>query len=196
MWERASYFITAVAAVLGWLITYYVERVTKTPTVEYVISERAEGPWLRAEYRLTNVNRATAFGPMTVSFIAAPSSPIAKKMQVRPREPASEGRNKVTTMRYSAKFVLPRLMPGASMKFVLRVRGTQRPHLYLESDETIRFTGRSLDTWLARNETEVVLALIVAWAAILLALVGRSFAVGDRKDRDSPPAPQQAKEEP
>lgn len=193
MWERASYFITAVAAVLGWLITYYVERVTKTPTIEYVITEKAEGPWLRAEYRLTNVNRATAFGPIAVSFLAAPSSPIAKKMLVRPREPASDGRAKATTRRGSAKFVLQRLTPGASIKFILRVRGKERPHLYLETGETVRFTGRSLDTWLARNETEVVLGLIVAWAAILLALVGRSLAIRDEKD---PPEAREAKEEP
>jgi hypothetical protein len=184
MWERLSYFITAVAAVLGWLITHYVDRVTQTPTVEYTISQGSSGAHSRATYRLTNVNRTQAFGPIEVRFIAAEGSPIRSKLVVRPTEPASEGRNPGKTSPGSAAFDLPMIYPGQTFTFELTHEGPARPHLYLSTAgdaQVVRFTGRSLDTWVATNETEIVLALIILWAAVLFGLVGFAIRAGSRE---------------
>lgn len=192
MWERLSYFITAVAAVLGWLITHYVDRVTQTPTIEYSISETAEDGARRIEYRLTNVNRNQAFGPIEVRFISPRSSPIIDSLSVRPVEPASEGSGNITTTSHSAQFDVPKMLPGSAIKFTLRVKGPKRPHIYLlskENKESIHFTRRGLDTWVAANETKIVVWLIGIWIVILLGLVGLATVSAAKSDKGEPKQP-------
>ncbi|HEX8124485.1 MAG TPA: hypothetical protein VF548_02785 [Allosphingosinicella sp.] len=182
MWERVSYFITAVAAVLGWLITHYVDRVTDTPTIEYTIDEKTTSSGLEVVYRVTNVNRTHAYGPIKVSFLAADASPISSKLKVRSVEPADEGSEPTITYPDSAQYTVAKMMPGSRVRLDLAVRGATRPHIYLSStnpDEAIRFTRRSLDTWVATHETSIVLVLIFVWAAVLVGLVLFAFLRGD-----------------
>jgi hypothetical protein len=174
MWERLSYFITAVAAILGWLITHYVDRVTQTPTIEYKISETSQGDRTTVSYLLTNVNRTQAYGPIHVGFLAAPGAPIVTKLRVRPVEPAHEGDEPPVHGAASAQYTIPKMMPGAGINFTLATAGKDRPRLYLSSSdpkESVRFTESSVDTWVATNETTIVIFLIALWALVLATLL-------------------------
>lgn len=177
MSERLSYFITAVVAVLGWLITHYVDRITQTPTIEYAISETRSGGRVDAVYRLTNISRTQSFGRIDVQFLARRQSPITR-LVIRPVEPASEGPNSETQGPAAANFVIERLMPGATITFLTSTQGVARPELRVDAPEPVKLTTRSFETWLATNEMTVVACLILFWAVALLGLISLQFLPG------------------
>jgi hypothetical protein len=172
MAERLSFLLTAVLGILGWLVTYYVERVTHSPTVQYGVYQSGNA----TAYTLLNVSRAESFGPITVTLTTTEATKILGS-DIEPVEPADEDLDaSPDETEHSVQFTLNRLLPGGQIAFAVRTDANERPRLYLRSaNQAVRFTQGGFETWLVRNETAVVLSLILIWAGILLFLVVMSF---------------------
>lgn len=165
MSERLSFFATAIIAALGWLLTYYVDRVTSSPTIEYSISTRSVDTTYVTTYRLTNVSRTKAFEAIEVYFLPRVGTQIIN-MKVLAVEPASEGSGNAD----KARFVVGRLMPGASIDFVVAATGPSPPKMHVDSPSALRLTPPSLETSLVRNEMCIIIWLIIGWVLLLLGI--------------------------
>lgn len=166
MSERLAYFITVIVAAIGWLVTYYVDRVTSSPTIEYAISETATVGLRSVTYRLTNVSRTHRFDDVAVDFLPRRHSPISG-FDIVPVEPTSEGQNDAEWGPDRAQFTIERLMPGGAIDLIVRVRGPNRPKMFIRSSTPIRLTPATFETFLVKNEMNVIGGLLVFW---LLAL--------------------------
>lgn len=164
--ERAAFILTACLAVLGWLVSHYVARAIASPTVEFSISEASDGNLPVFVYRLTNLSRTESFGPIEVHFLPKPASPI-HSFDIKPVEPASEGVNPVVRDESQARYALPRLLPGSEVEFIVGVKGTERPQMYVDSATPVRLTSSSFETWLVRHEMLIVaICLLLALLAL------------------------------
>lgn len=165
MSERLSFFATAIIAALGWLLTYYVDRVTSSPTIEYSISTKSVNSAWVTTYRLTNISRTKSFEAIEVHFLPRDGARIIN-MKVLAVEPASEGAGSSE----GARFVIGRLMPGASIDFFVAATGPSPPKMHVDSPSALRLTPPSLETDLVRNEMCIVISLIVGWILLLIVI--------------------------
>ncbi|HMJ92682.1 MAG TPA: hypothetical protein VK472_01140 [Allosphingosinicella sp.] len=169
MSEKLSIFITAVIAAFGWLVTHYVDRLTSAPTVEYRIESKAVPAGYRHFYRLHNLSRTKAFGPIKLNLQAYENNPI-QAYRFYPLEPASEGEDASNVQAGAAEFMVPKLLPGAEIVIMLRTAADNRPIMKVDSADVIRLTPRNLETWIVVHEMTVVSILIAIWALMLVVL--------------------------
>jgi hypothetical protein len=188
MGERTVLLITVLIGALGWLFTHVVERVSDSPTVEFVVTEGTRGAQKTFDIQLSNVTRATSFNAVRI-LILAPRGGQIIDVSVTPREPSFEGDTEPHVFGRSADITLERFNPGARFQILAVYTGEGRPTLRASAtDVPIRFQERGLETFFAKNEVAILSVLAVLW----LVMAGSIFVhwiVASRRPRQEPVTP-------
>ncbi len=174
MTEKAVVFITIVAAVLGWLTTRVVDRITGAPTVEYRIDvHRSSRPTVTVT--LLNVTRTQEFRNLRVVLRTGPRHRMINA-DVHPVEPAFEGDRPPTVDGHTAEVVIEKFMPGSSVVIRATYNGGPRPVMSATSDSNaVRLLPSNWETWLAKNELRVLFWVWTVWVGGLM-LAGLRWA--------------------
>jgi hypothetical protein len=184
--EKTPYVVTVVVAILGWLVTHFSDRVLDSPTIEYSIDVAPTNNDNVVEVSISNVTRDVAFKDLTILLSPADGS-ILSGFRVVPVEPAYEGDNPPGT---EGVFTFPVIQPGWTYRVSAHFTGPTRPSLRLKNAaSTIYATEPSIETFIARYETRILLVLSGIWTVILVVALWLSW----RQDRqETNPARQSA----
>ena len=191
--DSAPYLVTLAIAGIAWAITHTVDRIVTSPIVEYdIVYETGDGV-TKVVVRLENLSTGTGF--RNVTFVlreAARDADIAFDCKecrslVIGTAPVSTTGYAADSTTQSVTFRVPSLPPGGRVDLVAHYTGQARPIFLVKEDGSdIRLLEPSLETWFARHESNVILAIIAFWLALLAVTVvvaGRAGHTGDTSSR-------------
>lgn len=173
--ERLPYVVTLLFAAIGWGVTHTVDRVLKSPIVEYRTQTRSVDAHQVYTVRLRNLSREAVYENVNFVFLLSSSRDgVFVDADIVAVPPAWEGDKPPLRQKHSVQFPIPALYPAWEFELRARYTGSQVPVLRMEKSKTpFRLSPPSLETFLYDNEIPVIAASIGIWAALLLFLIGR-----------------------
>jgi len=180
--RRGSFAVTVLFAAAAWLITYTVDRVTKTPTVEYEIEGMKEEcdqdkPCKIITLSLENLSEVV-FENVQMELILPDSiSVFFGNSKITVIAPAwAPGTPPSTSKSVPIRF--QQFHPGAKVQVTVHVSGSEDPVLLLkESKQAMKLVPASIATYFAKNDITFLTAAAVLLAGFVLAIVTGSLIV-------------------
>lgn len=172
--ERLPYVVTLLFAAVGWGVTHTVDRVLKSPVVEYQTKVLAGAKQSSLVVTLRNLSHERVYEDVSITFLLrgkeAGQFISARKTAV---PPAWEGDVEPMVTAQSVQFDRLTLHPAWEVMLTAQFNGPVSPVVHLVSAKpTVRLVPPSLETFLLNNEVKVILGALLLWAAILIWLVG------------------------
>jgi len=175
--ENMPFFITAIIAILGWSLTHIVDRLIKSPIIEYKIIERIEGKQIKSVYQFTNITRDRLF--KNIEFQLLLDNPSTGNFFIEdecflqiPPPLNIKGKEKKGLSYFN--FRVDALHPNCSIRAVVKISGDNKPTVHFITYENkdnktqpIMLVSNSFDTYLIKNELELIKYLILIWLFIL-----------------------------
>ncbi|MEP9360813.1 hypothetical protein [Sphingomonas sp. KR3-1] len=172
MGDKQPYIVTVIVGVLTWLVTHIVASVVEAPTLEYSMRTASQGQVQVVTLDLSNVTRAKRFDGISV-MITVPGGPM-ERARIQPVEPAAEGDNAPDAAGQTASFTIPHLLPGETYRLTAESRSSATPALRIDaSSQAIRIVEANLETFCARHELSILIAMFVLWATFLAVIAYR-----------------------
>jgi len=173
--KEAPYAVTLLVAALGWSLTQAIGRLTEMPIIEYKLHDRIDHGTRLVTCEVTNIcgkvfrnlNLYLTVEEGKPATISDPEIGFVKPIMPDPfqsRAAYTQGRN--------AAYFVPELQPFCSTLLEVRVDGAAALELrYYSGSETIRLIERSFQTWLVKNEIEIMIGLFAFWLFMLMLYV-------------------------
>lgn len=171
--ERLPYLVTLLFAAVGWGVTHTVDRVLKSPIVEYQTQVSTTPAGKVFHVRLRNLSQDRVYKNVRlVMLLPVTKQGVFESAGVDPKPPAWEGAAGPLVKDYSVQFHLPALYPSWEFELKAKFTGSEVPVLRMsEADPALRLAGPSLETFLFDHEITIIAVAIGVWAALLLLLI-------------------------
>lgn len=174
--DKAPFFVTLAVAIVGWTASYVVERVTKSPTLEYerIVQEalptKGEPEARVVRYKITNLARDTAFKDLKVILMAPDKTRLVQELtEIHPFSPATEGDEPWEFKKVSrATYTIARVQPNWSYEIQAGYVGENPPRLRFSTEETIYATRPNWETFCVRREPWIILAIAIFWGGFVV----------------------------
>jgi|GEM_PF-3373604 hypothetical protein len=154
-----------------WGLQHIVEEVLKTPIIEYSIKTEGAAPRKVATFTFTNLSRERKYDDFKILFLGSlQDANIINGVYI----PANsfidqdfEAPYSVDSSTQSAFFEIKKLQPRASFKIQLLLRRDSVPSFRYTSDSTLIIKEHDCETYIAKNEEEIILILIGVFVVAL-----------------------------
>ena len=185
--EKLPYVATLLFTAIGWGATHTVDRVLKSPILEYSTTLSQGAGKSTISVRIRNISHDQIFKNLAFVFLLPPNSGKFTEAKKIATAPAWEGDVEPAKADDSVEFELPFLHPNGEVELSAVYEGGQPPTVRLErADGAVRLVKPSVETFLVRHELCVVAAMITLWAATIVFLLthASSGAASSRQGLD------------
>ena len=171
--DKAPYLLTVLFGLLGWGVTHVIDRVLKSPTLEYRCATHDALPRRALSCLVRNVSEDRVFADLIFVIRIPDGSPgRVEDPRIVWEAPAyPPGDNPVPRASGGdAEYVLAALNPGAAVVLtaVLNRETNYSLHLRGNKDAPVRFIRAVFETFLVGNETRLVVALVAVGSLLAL----------------------------
>lgn len=193
--KEPPYLITVVFAILGWLLTTYVDRLQQIPLITYeteIAGEKKSIYWKYQQacgaqsgaeseqiyvFKLNNLSLANVFTDLTFHVKLTDASITSAKIHARP--PAMAGKQSASCTATSATFPNISLLPGGQLDLAIGVDSTAaKPYMLVDpTDQAVRLAPYNYQAFLLEYEFYLlgllVLGLLIVAGSYLFNLLIR-----------------------
>ncbi len=188
--KDTSFATGIVFALMGWTLTRLVDGVTANNTIEYQITEEpatlADGSaGFNTHVVLTNLSADTAFTNLQAALTSPRNdivfSTIKGDSTCAFESPGGLGFPVCHVYSTGYVFMAPMFLAGRKMEFSVKYHRPQgsesQPQLHLQPDSTnFRLVAPGFQTFVTRNQTTILLGILIAAGALLVVSVGAGIS--------------------
>ena len=180
--KEAPYISTLLIAVLGWLLVHTNERITNNPTISYS-SEKYEienKSTAHQEFVIINNSSRSSFHNLYIHFLSNGSSCGLNVVEDEAFGPYYLEIGNVSPDGGDCRAIqrISQLHAGARLRFVVSYETKEAPQIEFSLEpepsgtlQNLHIVREGLVTFLARNELNFLLTLIVLWVALICGYV-------------------------
>ena len=178
--EKAPFFITALLAAAGWVLSHTTEKLTQSPVIEY--QTRLQSTQDQADrfiVRLCNLSTTINFSGIEVAIsVSGPlkptQSPALSDPQIATEPPGTIVQSPPVTSseKDTIRFEISEFQPGSCLVLSAKSASGITPEFRLMSSKSaVNMKKRNLETLYIAHETAVLLAGILLWGVLILVIV-------------------------
>jgi hypothetical protein len=169
--EKVPYLVTIFFASLGWVVTYSVERMDKSPTIMFRTTQQDSGGQKTINVRIENITRDKVFTNLQFACVLERDGDKFIRPWIAPVPPATEGQVAPTVAGHSLTFNVAQLQPGWQLDLGAEYDGSGKPSFRLEnSSDTVRLVTPSVETFVVLHEF-VAMATVLGLYLLIILLV-------------------------
>lgn len=172
--EKVPYLVTIFFASLGWVVTYSVERMDRSPTITFNTTQQDSGSQKTTNVRIENITRDKVFKNLQFAFVLERDGDKFIRPWITPVPPATEGQVAPNIAGHSLTFNIAQLQPGWQMDLGAEYQGSGKPSFRAEnSSDTVRLVTPSIETFFVLHEF-VAMATVLGLYLLVIFLVAFS----------------------
>jgi len=173
--SSAPYVLTILFASVGWGITHAVDRVLKSPALEFrpKVSE-LDSSQKKFRVQIENISRDRSFSDLEFVFLLDPkqSGRFVSSPSVIPVSPAWEGDQAPEQKDHSVVFPIPMVHPGWLLTLEAQYTGPQQPAFRLrKSGQPVRLVTPSAETFFVKHEISFIGGTILLWLIVVVVII-------------------------
>ncbi|HTJ11386.1 MAG TPA: hypothetical protein VL547_05160 [Dinghuibacter sp.] len=167
--EKVPYLLTILFAMAGWGATHIADQLMSSPIVEYDATTSRRGDTTEVKYVVTNITEKQRFDNLSFLLVAPRQDTFYSGAVVLPPPIVMDNvtaPSEVNPLYFRAS--LSQLEPGASIELILLKKKGDPIALRLASSSIVRLEPSSWDTFVIKNESDIIYGLVIAWIALII----------------------------
>jgi len=175
--DKLPYLLTILFVLVGWGLKHSVDRLLKSPIIEYKMEKSGLKKGQLIVYEITNISRDTVFRNLQFEFLV--DTEKSKFMQDKCKltiHPPLNIQKRADKGDGHFKFSLEEFHPSCKVGVDLELSGDVSPTLHFSTisdsgsptSQPVMLLSSSFDTLLVKHELGIIKVLVLVWVALIL----------------------------
>ena len=181
--EKIPYLLTMLFALIGWTLTHIADRLLQSPIIEYRVEEQQDNNDRTVSLTLTNISKDKLFKDVQFDWLI---QDINKGKFIRDSSyltefPPMTLQTTEETEEDHVRFTIKEFHPSWKLQLTSKVLGSALPTLHFSTMSNIQeknptvepifLIDASFETFLVKNELEILFYLLLLWFLLIMAYI-------------------------